>query len=222
MPVTYESADLPKMDPTVQAVVDQVRSSLQSNDWFRSSNSSVDANAVDGAIAETLGNIGKPSSPRQTPVPPVIHGGFAANVPRTLIKTESGGNWFASNDVTGHGGHVGHDGILQFGESRLEDAKRAGIIPADMTREQFRNNINAQIATSNWHFSDIDNRIKSNGLDQYLGQNVGGVNITMNALRGMAHLGGFSGMAKYLNTGGQYNPADAYGTSLKDYGRTHG
>jgi hypothetical protein len=225
MPVAYESAEIPQMDPTVQAVVDQVTAATKRDDWFRPTvmtNSPVDTNAVDGAIAEALGNIGKPSSPRQASMPPVINGRFADNVPRTLINTESGGNWFATNDEVGSNGKVGHDGILQFGDSRLQDAKRAGIIPSDMTREQFRMNMDAQIAVSNWHFADIDNRIQSQGLDRFLGSNVGGVNISMNALRGMAHLGGFSGMAQFLTSGGKYNPSDAYGTSLRDYGQKHG
>ena len=36
-------------------------------------------------------------------------------------------------------------------------------------------------------------------------------------LRAVAHLGGKSGMKKYVRTKGQYNPSDALGTSLSDY-----
>ena len=38
----------------------------------------------------------------------------------------------------------------------------------------------------------------------------------------MAHLGGIGGAAQFLQSGGQYNPADSNGTSLRDYGLRHG
>jgi hypothetical protein len=147
--------------------------------------------------------------------------GFANNVPPSLINTESGGNFGATNDVTGSGGKKGHFGILQFGQDRLLDAKRAGVIPEDMTPEQFTRSKEAQVAVSNWHFSDIDKRIQSNGYDRYLGMNVGGKPLTMNGMRAIAHLGGFGGLSQFLSSGGSYNPADAYGTSLAKYGRIH-
>ena len=147
--------------------------------------------------------------------------GFNENVPLSLIHTESSGRWNAENNVEGANGKKGHYGILQFGHARLSDAIQAGAIP-QMTPEQFMGNSKAQIAAANWHFNDIDRRIFKNGLDRYLGQNVGGVNITMDALRAMAHLGGFGGMRSYLRTGGGDNRADAYGTSLRKYGQIHG
>lgn len=146
---------------------------------------------------------------------------FNSNVPRSLIGSESGGNWFAYNDEIGHGGAKGHDGILQFGEARLTDAKRAGIIPANMTRQQFRQNIDAQIAVSNWHFDDIDKNIRARGFDGYVGQTIGGVPITWDGMRSMAHLGGFGGLSRFLTSGGQYNPSDSFGTSLAAYGKRH-
>lgn len=146
--------------------------------------------------------------------------GFADNVPRTLIGTESGGNWMAENDEVGSGGKAGHFGILQFGHDRLEDVFRAGIIPR-MTPEQFKKNEGAQIAAANWHFADIDSRIRKAGFDSMINKTVGGAPITWNGMRAMAHLGGFGGLSKYLNSGGAHNPADAYGTSLKDYAITH-
>jgi hypothetical protein len=146
--------------------------------------------------------------------------GFADNVPASLINTESGGNWGARNNEAGSGGN-GHYGILQFGNGRLADVKNAGVIPADMTPEQFMASKPAQVAAANWHFSDIDNRIKANGFDRYIGQTIGGVVVSMDGMRAMAHLGGFGGLSKFINTGGQNNPADSFGTSLAAYGRTH-
>jgi hypothetical protein len=147
--------------------------------------------------------------------------GFAENVPRSLIGTESGGNWLAENAEKGAGGHTGHFGILQFGPARLEDIKRAGVLPAEMTPQQFKQNKAAQVAAANWHFNDIDQNIRKHGYDRLIGQSVGGVPISMNGMRAMAHLGGFGGLSRFLMSGGQYNPADSFGTSLAAYGKTH-
>lgn len=147
--------------------------------------------------------------------------GFAENVPRSLIGTESGGNWGAENGEVGAGGSIGHFGILQFGEARLQDAKNNGVIPQDMTPQQFKASQQAQVAVSNWHFNDIDSNIRKNGYDKMVGQSVGGVPISMNGMRSMAHLGGFGGLSKFIKSQGQYNPADSFGTSLSAYGKTH-
>ena len=138
--------------------------------------------------------------------------------PESLIRTESGGNWQALNNEQGAGG-VGHGGRLQFGHGRLEDATRAGIIP-NMTPQQFAQaSPEIQMAVENWHFADIDRAIDaSGGLDV----TINGVPMTRDALRSVAHLGGIGGMNRFIETGGGYNPSDAYGTSLMDYARTHG
>ena len=70
-----------------------------------------------------------------------------------------------------------------------------------------------------WHEADIMNYVMDNGLDYYIGQNVGGVQIDPAALTGMAHLGGRLGMREFLETGGKYDPADAFGTKISDYGK---
>ena len=145
--------------------------------------------------------------------------GFAENVPRSLIGTESGGNWGAYNDIQGAGG-VGHDGLLQFSQARRAEAVAAGVIP-EMSREQFRADRNAQIAASNWHFNDIDNRIRKAGYDRYVGQTIGGTPVSWDGMRAMAHLGGFGGLSSFIRSGGANNPADAFGTSLSAYGTTH-
>lgn len=136
--------------------------------------------------------------------------------PASLIQSESGGNWSALNSE-------GYGGRLQFGKDRLADAARAGVIPAGMTGAQFSQlPPEQQQAVESWHFADIDQQAQRMGLDKFVGQNVGGVNVTQDAIRGMAHLGGIGGAAKFLQSGGQYNPADSNGTSLRDYGQRHG
>lgn len=136
--------------------------------------------------------------------------------PASLIETESGGNWNALNNE-------GYGGRLQFGAARLADAANAGVIPAGIDGAAFsRLPPEQQMAVENWHFQDIENQARRMGLDQYVGQTVAGVPIDMNAIKGMAHLGGIGGAAKFLQSGGQYNPADSNGTSLAAYGRRHG
>ncbi len=138
------------------------------------------------------------------------------NTSPALIQSESGGNFGAKNNVPGSGG-TGHFGRLQFSRGRLDEAKNAGVIPKDMTPEQFLKDPNAQLRTENWHFSDIDRYAAQNGLDRYVGQQIGGVTITQQGMRNVAHLGGKDGLRRFLTTGGTYNPADANGTRLSDY-----
>ena len=155
-----------------------------------------------------------------TEPPPVVEGG--GSFPASLIESESGGNWNALNNEMGAGGVAGHGGRLQFGNARLQDAARAGVIPP-MTPQQFAQAApEVQQAVERWHFADIDNQAAKMGLTRYIGQEVGGVPVTQDAIRSMAHLGGIGGAAKFLSSGGRYNPSDSFGTSLSDYGVRHG
>lgn len=172
------------------------------------------------------GNAGKAPAPAQgAPVgggsPRSGGGGWPDGLPASLVRTESSGDWTASNNVPGSGGN-GHFGRGQFSIGRLKDAKRAGVIPQSMTPQQFMSDPNAQIAVERWHVRDIQRFIERNGLDQYLGQTIGGVTVTENGMIGVAHLGGVNGLRRFLTSGGSHNPSDAYGTSLADYLRIHG
>ena len=140
-----------------------------------------------------------------------------------LMKNESGGNYAAQNNAVGSGGKRGHFGALQFGQDRLADAKNAGVIPQDMTPEQFRTSgKDVQDKVADWHFSDIDAQAQRMGLDKFYGQNVGGVTINRDSIRGMAHLGGINGVQRFITSGGKSNPADENGTKLSDYGQRFG
>ena len=132
------------------------------------------------------------------------------DVPTGLIASESGGDFGAQNDQ-------GYVGRLQFGPARLEDAKRAGVIPPDMTPEEFRTNPEAQKATERWHFGDINDFIDKTGLGSVEGSKINGVPITREGLVSVAHLGGKGGLQKFVASGGKYDPADANGTRLSDY-----
>lgn len=135
----------------------------------------------------------------------------------SLINTESGGNWADQNNVMGAGGMAGHFGRVQFGKARLQDAMNAGAIPFGTTPEQFMASPELQMAAEKWHFADLESQ-----LAPYVGAVVNGKPLDMAALVAMGHLGGAGGAKKYVETGGAYNPSDAYGTSLSDYASTHG
>lgn len=135
----------------------------------------------------------------------------------SLVGTESGGNWKAQNGEVGAGGMAGHFGRVQFGKARLQEAMDAGAIPQGTTPEQFMNSPALQISAENWHFGDLESQ-----LGDLVGATVGGKPMDMGALVAMGHLGGAGGARKYVESGGSYNPSDAYGTSLADYASTHG
>lgn len=132
-----------------------------------------------------------------------------AEYPR-LIQKESGGDYGARNAQ----GYVGRG---QFGDARLEDARRAGVLPEGMDKEAFRNNPQAQQNVEKWHFSDINDFIDKRGLGAFEGKTIGGVPVTREGLVNVAHLGGKGGLEKFITSGGRYNPADANGTRLSDY-----
>lgn len=132
-----------------------------------------------------------------------------AEYPR-LIQRESGGNYGARNKQ----GYVGRG---QFGDARLEDARRAGVLPEDMDKEGFRLNPQVQQDVEKWHFSDINNFIDNRGLGSFEGRSVRGIPVTREGLINVAHLGGKGGLEKFITSGGRYNPADANGTRLSDY-----
>jgi hypothetical protein len=127
-----------------------------------------------------------------------------------LLNKESGNNYGARNKQ----GYVGRG---QFGDARLEDARRAGVLPEGMDKEAFRRDPNTQQAVEKWHFSDINDFIDKRGLGAFEGKTVGGVPVTREGLVNVAHLGGKGGMEKFITSGGVYNPTDANGTRLSDY-----
>lgn len=175
--------------------------------------------AVKG-LADALGAGGNISPPRSPTVAPSDAEGIA---PASLVQNESGGSWTAQNDAVGSGGARGHFGRLQFGQARLQEAAAAGAIPAGTTPQAFMQSPELQQAAERWHFGDIDQAIAQNGFDRLIGRAaIGGVPVTVDGLRAVAHLGGKEGMRKFVETGGRYNPRDENGTSLMDYFTRHG
>ena len=158
----------------------------------------------------------------QKPVSGSAQGYFDKGLPPSIIGTESGGNPMAYNNEKGAGGFYGHGGRGQFGTARLQDAYRAGALDRPMTAAEFaRAPLAVQERVEAWHVRDIGNYIERNNLDRYIGQTVGGVEVTLNGMIAAAHLGGSGGLRRWLESGGARNPSDSFGTSLTDYMRTH-
>lgn len=54
-------------------------------------------------------------------------------------------------------------------------------------------------------------------IKNYAGKNVNGIYITESSIIAAAHLAGVQGVKKWFMTTGEYNPKDAYGTSIEKY-----
>ena len=130
------------------------------------------------------------------------------NFKTSMKKSESSGNYMVVNQE-------GYMGAYQFGNARLTDFKNA--TGKDFTKQEFLESQELQDEVFDWHTNDIVSYINTKGLDKYIGTEVNGVLVTLNGLVAVAHLGGKSGMSKFLTTGGKYNPADSNGTTLTNY-----
>lgn len=145
-----------------------------------------------------------------------------------LIGSESGGRAGVVNKE-------GYAGRYQFGAPRLQELgvytpgkgpwqKWDGEFsipghPEVRTMDDFKKSPEAQKAAFDMHKDDIWQQMSATGYEKYIGQKVGGVAVTKEAILGMAHLGGITGAKKFLDSGGKYNPQDSNGTSLSDYGK---
>jgi len=98
-------------------------------------------------------------------------------------------------------------GKLQFGEARLRDYQRS--TGTTFTQDEFKADPALQDKVAAWHFADIDKAIAGLG-DAAKGYDKHG-------LKAVAHLGGVTGMKRFVRSNGEYNPADELGTSLSDY-----
>jgi hypothetical protein len=121
-----------------------------------------------------------------------------------LIQSESSGDTEA--EITIADGRT-FTGALQFGAARLADFMQSS--GRRFTQDEFKADTVLQDEVAQWHIADIDKAIDA------LGDTAKGFD--RDGLRSVAHLGGKSGMAKYVKSGGDYNPSDELGTSLSDY-----
>jgi hypothetical protein len=130
-----------------------------------------------------------------------------------MKKSESSGDYKSVNTK-------GYMGAYQFGEARLKDYKKA--TGKSFTKEEFLGNKELQDEVFDWHVDDIKQYMSKTGLDSWVGKKILGVEVTLDGLVAIAHLGGKTGLKKFLESDGKYNPADEYGTTLKDYLRKFG
>ena len=121
-----------------------------------------------------------------------------------LIQSESSGDTEA--EITIEDGRT-FTGALQFGAARLADFKQSS--GRRFTQDEFKADAVLQDEVARWHVADLDLAIDALG--------VTAKDYDRDGLRSVAHLGGKSGMAQYVKSGGKYNPSDELGTSLSDY-----
>ena len=121
-----------------------------------------------------------------------------------LSESESSGDINAEITIKDGRRYVG---ALQVGDARLQDYKKA--TGSSFTQDEFKANSALQRSVAAWHIADIDKTIDG------LGINTDGYD--RDGLRAVAHLGGKSGMKKFVRSNGEYNPSDELGTSLQDY-----
>lgn len=121
-----------------------------------------------------------------------------------LTQSESSGDSKAEIIIADGRRYVG---ALQFGDFRLQDYQKA--TGSSFIQDEFKADSALQDKVAAWHIADIDKAIDALG-DAAKGYERDG-------LRSVAHLGGKSGMAKYVKSKGSYNPADELGTNLQDY-----
>ena len=98
-------------------------------------------------------------------------------------------------------------GKLQFGKARLQDYQNA--TGTTFTQDEFIKDTALQDQVAAWHIADLDKAIDALG--------DAAADYDRDGLRAVAHLGGKSGMKKFVQSKGDYNPADELGTSLQSY-----
>lgn len=125
----------------------------------------------------------------------------------------------------------GYVGLFQMGEAAMIDAgyyKKDGSGKNDWTGawtgkngvtslDAFKNDPQAQIAAITDYHQKVWGYVKGMGLDQYVGQTVGGVLITESGLIAGSHLVGAGNMAKFLRSGGATVPRDGNNTPITEY-----
>jgi hypothetical protein len=122
-----------------------------------------------------------------------------------LVQSESSGRSDAEYTTTGGERYVG---LGQFGEARLTDFKKS--TNTEFTQDDFKNDPGLQEEVLKWHVRDLDKQIS---------KVKGAENFDRDGLRAVAHLGGITGMKKFVASGGKHNPSDELGTSLMKYYR---
>jgi hypothetical protein len=125
-----------------------------------------------------------------------------------LGQRESGNNWQSVNVI-------GCFGEWQFDESTLQYLGYRGI-----TLEKFLSD--PSIFPRDMQLRALKALIKVNMMyllnyEHFIGNTVGGVLITRSGMIAASHLGGAGSLQKFLDSGGEINRKDVFGTSILDY-----
>jgi len=99
-------------------------------------------------------------------------------------------------------------GLLNIGKAVQDQYMDATGAEFDM--DDFRDDPILQNEVALFHIGKLDQAISSI-------KNIPEKFNDINGLRGVGHLGGATGMKKFVESGGKYNPKDELGTSLMDY-----
>ncbi|MBY0366642.1 MAG: DUF3262 family protein [Burkholderiales bacterium] len=154
----------------------------------------------------------------------VLAAGTCADFLNALAQRESGMNASVVNPY-------GYVGLFQMGEAALIDA---GYYRPDGTGandwrggwtgkggitslSDFKSNPQAQIAAVTAYEAKQWSYIQSKGLDQYIGQTIGGVEITRSGLIAGAHLVGVGNLGKFLWSNGATVPVDGNRVPISQY-----
>jgi hypothetical protein len=143
--------------------------------------------------------------------------GLDTDFRRAMRMSESSGDYGILNKID-KGRQV--LGGYQFSPERLADYTKA--TGEKFTQDEFLDDPELQTRVMDWHEQDILNYVTDKGLDQHLGKNIAGIDITPASLVAAAHLGGRYGMRQFLESGGEYDPQDKYGTRISDYMKKFG
>jgi hypothetical protein len=155
--------------------------------------------------------------------------GTCADFLNALARRESSLNPQAQNPY-------GYVGLFQMGEAALIDA---GFYRPDGTGrndwrgtwtgaggvtslQAFKDSPAAQVAAVTAYHQRLWATIQALGLDRYVGQTVGGVQMTRSGMIAAAHLVGAGNLATFLRSGGVTVPRDGNGTPLTEYAARFG
>lgn len=196
---------------------------------------------VDQAIRSGLGEISVQQAqvPVQQQRPPTQQAAAAAQPPMRLDDRSAFRAALGSiEDPSGQAiNPYGFTGRYQFGAPALHAAGmyqpaagerlnanewRGTIVLPDgrrMTREQFQRDQQAQEVAFDQHQKNLDREIAARGLDRYIGTRVMDQPIDRASLYALMHHGGPEGTARFLRSGGVYDPADANGMRMSTYAK---
>jgi len=127
-----------------------------------------------------------------------------------------------SSDRTTTKGAGTHLGLYQMGNTELRnigalDAQGRWTGKYGWSREEFMASPGLQEqAVRAWH-GLLWREIRQNHLDRYEGHVLDGVEVTASGMLAGAHLKGVQELGRYLRSGGQNDPHDAFGTTIGEY-----